>query len=307
MGAPRHATVVPAVSGYRIQNLVWENSRARGLTKLVLLAIAKHCDQDGIAWPGSGTVAELAGIDRSNVFDHIKRLVAMGELEVLTRGGGRKSTRYRVITADAKQPDLIPRRNGHVGDGAATPPQRGGLWRTDTTGAPRPVSQRHSSRRDVTTAGVSHRNRNHVIEPTIEPIRGTARAPRAALEKRPTPKDETREQLKMAKALWLEARGRKRLARFTDGKATRGLRVSVRRALDQGVEWRDIEAGIRAHATDEKANPWYADEWARTAAGDRREAERIQEKMRERAQDDERWARRRGELRPIGDVIGRAR
>lgn len=289
---------------YRITELVWANSRSAGLARLVLLALASYAnDRTGVAFPRLELLEQRTQIHRTTILRHLKRLVKIGELEVVSgAGGGRTPVHYRVVTADAAQRTLIPRTNGHHPSQSATPHPSQSATRGDLG----PVAERDGSLSTTAKAAVAVVRHEPVSEPVIEPVRGTRAASGANLQtKIPTVQDEERGLLKEAKEVWLELRRKKGLTRYTDSRATSGLRLSVKRALDQRIEWRDIETGIRGHATDEKANPWYADEWARVAESDRRAAEHLTRKMRERAADDQRWLARRTGPRPITESLAR--
>jgi len=69
--------------------------------KLVLLAIADHADDEGVAWPSIGRIEAFTGLARSSVCRLLDELEAVGLIE-RKRGGpvGRESTRYRVKWSD---------------------------------------------------------------------------------------------------------------------------------------------------------------------------------------------------------------
>jgi hypothetical protein len=76
---------------------VFHSSNADGSARLVLLAIADCADDDGIAFPSLPTLAVKAHVSRDTARRKIEELVKLGELEILEKGDGRKSTRYRVL------------------------------------------------------------------------------------------------------------------------------------------------------------------------------------------------------------------
>jgi DNA-binding transcriptional MocR family regulator len=80
----------------KIQSAVWEHSRATGNTLLVLLKIADNCDDQGKnAWPSLPSLARYCRCSISTIQRSVKELQALGELEVVVRGGGPKpGTRY---------------------------------------------------------------------------------------------------------------------------------------------------------------------------------------------------------------------
>lgn len=83
-----------------IQAIAWvlENSVSEGYDRLVLLAIANHCDARGFnAYPAIDRIAIEARMHRRTVFRSIQSLCELGELEVVSRGGGRsRANQYRL-------------------------------------------------------------------------------------------------------------------------------------------------------------------------------------------------------------------
>jgi hypothetical protein len=74
----------------RAQSAVWEHSTAGGNTLVVLLRIADHADDYGIAWPGIDTPHGLswsARCSRATVQRAITKLEEAGELQVFARNG----------------------------------------------------------------------------------------------------------------------------------------------------------------------------------------------------------------------------
>lgn len=67
--------------------LVWENSKASGLDKLVLVYLADAASHDGYCWPTVATISKCCGVSESTVHRAIKTLVELGELEVVKRAG----------------------------------------------------------------------------------------------------------------------------------------------------------------------------------------------------------------------------
>ncbi|MBK8916419.1 MAG: helix-turn-helix domain-containing protein [Phycisphaerales bacterium] len=61
--------------------------------KFVLVALADHCDGDGVCWPGHARVAEKCGISRQTVVEHIAFLIAAG----LVRAESHRDARGKVI------------------------------------------------------------------------------------------------------------------------------------------------------------------------------------------------------------------
>jgi len=86
----------------KLMNRVWKHSRAKGTARLVLLAIADHCNTAGVAWPSLTRLASYVNVDRRNVIMAVNRLIEMGELERIKTGKTGVATTYKVVlTSDA--------------------------------------------------------------------------------------------------------------------------------------------------------------------------------------------------------------
>ena len=80
-----------------VQAMAWvlEHSKATGNDRLVLLAIANHASKEGTeAWPSVPLIAREARVSQRTVTRALKRLAALGELEVM-RGQGMSQGQYR--------------------------------------------------------------------------------------------------------------------------------------------------------------------------------------------------------------------
>src|SRR5208337_3805656 len=83
---------------------------------LVYLALTKHADLAGTCWPSMATIAKVARVCRSKVFETIKHLEARGYLKRSARfrpDGGVTSNVYHLIPLEAKKyppvvQDVIP-------------------------------------------------------------------------------------------------------------------------------------------------------------------------------------------------------
>lgn len=129
-----------------IQSIAWvlEHSIAEGYDRLVLLAIANHCDARGFnAFPAIERIAIEARVSRSTVFKAIHGLAGIGELEVVARGGGRsKANHYRLpmkpsVSATLWDPETV---RGEALNGPAQASKRSGS-RTPTV-----INQKQPSR-----------------------------------------------------------------------------------------------------------------------------------------------------------------
>ena len=77
----------------QIMNAVWENSRADGRARLVLLAIADHQGEIG-AWPSIATLARMVNSSERSVQRDIQYLQEIGELKVEVQNAPTK-TQYK--------------------------------------------------------------------------------------------------------------------------------------------------------------------------------------------------------------------
>lgn len=72
---------------YKRTAAVWEHSKASGSTLLLLLAIARHADDNGAAWPGHATLARHLRETKRSVIKQIQSAEELGELVVFRRPG----------------------------------------------------------------------------------------------------------------------------------------------------------------------------------------------------------------------------
>jgi len=85
---------------------VWEHSQAKGTARLILLSLADHADEDGVAWPSLSRLAKMANVHVSNISKNLNILIEMGELSrvgTVPSKQGKKGTKYKI---------LIPRTRG---------------------------------------------------------------------------------------------------------------------------------------------------------------------------------------------------
>ncbi len=75
-------------------------------TKLVLLALADHADDDGVCWPGMRLVAQKAGISKRTAQRHVKKLEDAGLLRKETRmeDEGQTSNKYILAVVGDQSP-----------------------------------------------------------------------------------------------------------------------------------------------------------------------------------------------------------
>lgn len=80
----------------KIMDWVFDNSKAQGIERLILLVIADHCNVEGEnAFPRISVIARRANVSERTVRRRISDLVALGELKVIERPG--TSNLYKII------------------------------------------------------------------------------------------------------------------------------------------------------------------------------------------------------------------
>lgn len=66
---------------------VWKMSKSRLASRIVLLALADHCNIDGHAWPAIHTLCDMTGLSERTVQAALKELVALGEITIKPNAG----------------------------------------------------------------------------------------------------------------------------------------------------------------------------------------------------------------------------
>ena len=118
--------------GVKVMNWVWSESVSTGIDRLVLLAIADFAQDDGTnAYPSISTLANKAAIDARTVQRSIRRLCAIGELEISEGTGPKGVNEYVMTLAPGTLPGgAVPgwRAAGvaESPEGVAESPKRGG-------------------------------------------------------------------------------------------------------------------------------------------------------------------------------------
>jgi hypothetical protein len=64
--------------------------------RLVVLALADHCDEDGICWPGLRRIQLFTGYSVAHIHQALYQLEERG-LIAITRGSGRRANRYEFL------------------------------------------------------------------------------------------------------------------------------------------------------------------------------------------------------------------
>lgn len=85
--------------GYLSQDHIMENVRLKHGLKMVLLAIAKHVNDQREhleCWPSTSRLAKLSGMSERNIPRILRELVRLKYIDVLEKGTGKRSTRYKL-------------------------------------------------------------------------------------------------------------------------------------------------------------------------------------------------------------------
>jgi hypothetical protein len=84
-----------------VSSWVWKHSKAKGLTRIILLAIADMINEQGLCWPSNACLAKKCRVSKRAIQENIRKLVRLGELKIEQGGGifgGKRTTnRFRVI------------------------------------------------------------------------------------------------------------------------------------------------------------------------------------------------------------------
>lgn len=76
---------------------VWEQSRATGTARLLLLAIADHADPGGLAWPGIARLGKMCRLKtRNGVQKNLQKLKKLGELKIHENASNRRTNLYQI-------------------------------------------------------------------------------------------------------------------------------------------------------------------------------------------------------------------
>jgi len=90
----------------KVSTEVWQGSRNKSGNLLILLALADHADDQGMAWPGVPLLARKARFSQRHTRRCLNQLVASGELEILPNEAPSGRTLYR-IRLDQLHPDNL--------------------------------------------------------------------------------------------------------------------------------------------------------------------------------------------------------
>lgn len=156
----------------RVMTWVWDHSRSKKTDRLVLLAIADCCSDDGRnAYPSMAELVRKTGLSERGVQNATTRLTALKELKVYRNAGPGGCNRYRVITTPAESaPPADP-----------APPARGAppAESAPAESAPHPRSSCGTPPQRVHPTPAA-RAPGTVLEPSIEPSIEPSTPPQAA-------------------------------------------------------------------------------------------------------------------------------
>lgn len=155
---------------------VWENSKAGGTDRLVMLAIADAAhDNGGGAYPAIATLARKTLVDTRTVQRSIRRLIELGEVRIDEEGGGRRANVYRIVMKAEGRQNATPPEAEDEGD---VSPQEG-------PSATPALAERHPSPGQDATLTVLDPSYTHQ-EPKSEPPASDA-GPKRDADDEPTP------------------------------------------------------------------------------------------------------------------------
>jgi len=92
----------------KVMDWVFDNSKAQGIERLILLVIADHCNVDGEnAFPRISVIARRANVSERTVRRRLNDLVALGELQVVKRSG--TSNIYKIVIPGSSEEAQKPK------------------------------------------------------------------------------------------------------------------------------------------------------------------------------------------------------
>lgn len=84
---------------YTLVSNALENCKSKGALARLCLQTMAHISRDGEYWEAASKLAERCGATARGVQKALAKLVEAGDIEVVQRGGGRRTTRYRLTAA----------------------------------------------------------------------------------------------------------------------------------------------------------------------------------------------------------------
>jgi hypothetical protein len=136
-------------------NHIWkEATDVKGTAKVILLNLAWHADEEGVAWPSLPTLAAEAGVAERTAQDALAELDALGWIRREFRP--RRSTRYHLMDAE--------HRTRHTASDAVDRTLMGAESRTNGRGTPRARARSTAPRKTIDTT-----LKDTVVESRTEP------------------------------------------------------------------------------------------------------------------------------------------
>lgn len=80
----------------KYQKLVWDCSKAAGGARLVLLALADYCSNEGKGWRPVADIARVCRLSERQVQRHLASLAELGEVVLDNAGGRRRALRFQL-------------------------------------------------------------------------------------------------------------------------------------------------------------------------------------------------------------------
>jgi hypothetical protein len=112
---------------------VWDHSRTTLAARLVFLALADHCDHEGIAWPATDQLARKCRLSERTVQRSLAEIEELGEIARTFRKG--HSTLYQVLLPGCGKPLMGGVRLSPPGVTSTTKGVTSTTKRGDTVGA----------------------------------------------------------------------------------------------------------------------------------------------------------------------------
>jgi hypothetical protein len=90
----------------RVMSMVWEHSKQEGGALLLMLDIADHADDSGMAFPGIERLARKARLTERQIYRLLQQLIRSGEISIEHGGGRHRANVYRINMALGKGDEM---------------------------------------------------------------------------------------------------------------------------------------------------------------------------------------------------------
>ncbi|MDW3118974.1 helix-turn-helix domain-containing protein [Roseovarius pacificus] len=122
-----------------------KRTRAKTPTERFVLALyARHAGKDLLAWPGQELLARSVGVGERQVRNAVRKLEALGELQLVRRGYKGRSTNVYRVSVLAADFDLIEHEANRQSSAGSVDPETGNPVPVVKTG--KPETERHRNR-----------------------------------------------------------------------------------------------------------------------------------------------------------------